>query len=82
MWNNTLTQIFENSKQILVNKVKEGIQSFDFTQKTCLQTCWSKEGIGYLLEQYCDYPTSLDPDSRYSPTEGEMFAVAWSSDYA
>lgn len=74
MWNNTLTQIFENSKQILVNKVKEGIQSFDFTWKTCLRTCWSKEGIGYLLEQYCDCPTSLDP-------EGEMFAVAWSSDY-
>ena len=26
---------FENSKQILVNKVKEGIQSFDGTQKSC-----------------------------------------------
>ena len=30
-WNDTLTQVFENSKQVLVNKVKEGIQSFDVT---------------------------------------------------
>ena len=37
MWNDTLTQIFENSKQILINKVKEGIQSFDVTRNTCLQ---------------------------------------------
>ena len=31
MWNDTLTQIFENSKQILINKVKKDIQSFDVT---------------------------------------------------
>ena len=62
MWKDTLTQILENSKQILIlaNKVKEGIQLFDVTRKTYLQTDWSKESIGYLL-QYCNCPTSQAP---------------------
>ena len=62
MWKDTLTQILENSRQILIlaNKVKEGIQLFDVTQKTYLQTDWSKESIGYLL-QHCNCPTSQAP---------------------
>ena len=47
----TLEKIFESSKQIVIQLVKDGVQSFDVSRQTCLQTDWSKEGLGYLLLQ-------------------------------
>ena len=39
----------------IVSLVKEGIRTFDISRRTCLQTDWSKDGIGYLLlQQYCE----------------------------
>ena len=53
-WDENLTQIFEKSKKLLIDMVKDGIRTFDTSRKTCLQTDWSKEGIGYLLlQKYC-----------------------------
>ena len=103
-WNKKLDQLFNNSKDILISEVKEGIyHSFDTSHKTILQTDWSKEGIGYpLLQKYCECDTKKAPtcclegwklvfawshfttpsESRYSPTEGELLAVAWALDNA
>ena len=53
-WDANLTNIFEKSKKLLIDMVKDGVQTFDTSRKTCLQTDWSKEGIGYLLlQKYC-----------------------------
>ena len=38
-------------------KIQEGIKIFDINKHTCLQTDWSKEGVGYLLlQQHCSCP--------------------------
>ena len=61
-WNNTLDQLFNNSKDILISKVKERIHSFDTSRETILQNDWSKEGIGYLLlQKYCEWDTTKAP---------------------
>ena len=53
-WNSTLDQFSQQSKELLISKVKEGITTFDINRPTCLQTDWSKTGTAYLLlEKYC-----------------------------
>ena len=53
-WDENLTMIFEKSKKLLIDMVKDGIRNFDTARRTCLQTDWSKEGMGYLLlQKYC-----------------------------
>ena len=61
-WNATLDELFNDSKSILISKLREGIKMFDVSKRTCLQTDWSKEGIGYLLlQQHCSCPSSSAP---------------------
>ena len=61
-WNDTLQQLFDDSKQLIIGKVKEGIQSFEINRRTCLQTDWCKDGIGYLvLQQHCKCPVDQAP---------------------
>ena len=53
-WDDELERIFQNSKDTIINLVVQGVQSFDINRKTCLQTDWSADGIGYLLlQKYC-----------------------------
>ena len=53
-WDYTLNQLFEKSKLEIINAVKDGVKSFSLELRTCLQTDWSKNGIGYLLlQQHC-----------------------------
>jgi len=42
-----LDQLFQDSKRTLISAVEDGIRAFDYQHATCLQTDWSKEGIGY-----------------------------------
>ena len=51
-WENNLNHIFVQSKELLISKIIEGIHSFDITKKTCLQTDWSRDGIGTTF--YCN----------------------------
>ena len=54
-WDDNLDKIFNDSKAKIVSLVEEGICTFDTSCRTCLQTDWSKDGIGYLLlQQYCE----------------------------
>ena len=50
-WSSELDAIFNDSKSRIVEAIKEGVQIFDVTRRTCLRTDWSKQGIGYLLAQ-------------------------------
>ena len=53
-WDEHLTKIFDDSKQVIIDLVKEGIRHFDTSRRTCLQTDFSKDGVGYLLlQKYC-----------------------------
>ena len=61
-WNTTPDELFEQAKAILISKVEEGIHIFDINRKTCLQTDWSKAGVGYLLlQKYCKCPDENTP---------------------
>ena len=54
-WDESLEKTFNYSKEKIVNLVEEGTRTFDTRHRTCLQTDWSKDGIGYLLlQQYCE----------------------------
>ena len=53
-WNSTLDQVSPQSKELLISKVEEGTMTLDINWPMCLQTEWSKIGIGYLqLQKYC-----------------------------
>ena len=55
--NTTLDKLFSDLKSLLIYKVQEGIKTFGINKCTCLQTNWSKDGIGYLpLQQNCSSP--------------------------
>ena len=102
-WNDTLDKLFHETNEHLVKICTNGIKTFDVKRRTCLQTDWSKSGIGYLLlQQHCNCNTAKAPvcckdgwklvfagsrftieaESRYSPTEGELLAVTWSLQHA
>ena len=50
-WNESLQTAFDNSKEKIVDAIKEGVQIYDVSLPTCLVTDWSKNGIGYHLSQ-------------------------------
>ena len=50
-WDTNLAKLFEESKQVIIDSIAEGIKSFSQDRITCLATDWSKDGIGYLLMQ-------------------------------
>ena len=61
-WDEQLEEIFNKSKDLLLNQVTKGIRSFDVNKTTCLQTDWSKDGIGYLLlQKHCSCPNDKAP---------------------
>ena len=61
-WDEQLEEIFNKSKDLLLNQVTKGIRSFDINKTTCLQTDWSKDGIGYLLlQKHCSCPNDKAP---------------------
>ena len=54
-WPEKLQKAFEESKEEIIQKVEQGIKTFDMKKPTCLQTDWSKTGIGFLLlQKNCD----------------------------
>ena len=62
-WDETLEQLFEQSKQRIIQCVKEGVQTFEVDRHTCLSTDWSKIGIGYaLFQKHCDCVAPVNPN--------------------
>ena len=69
-WDDALNEIFEESKQKIVELIKDGVRSFEKDRPTCLSTDWSKSGIGFTLSQkYCDCPKQ-EETKAYSPNCG------------
>jgi transposase InsO family protein len=61
-WDEALDKLFLESKELLIRKCTAGIRAFELNRRTCLQTDWSKTGIGYLLlQQHCDCDTAKAP---------------------
>ena len=59
-WDENLTKLFEESKLEILKNLQTGIETYDMNRITVLSTDWSKEGIGYVLQQKkCDC-SSLD----------------------
>ena len=46
-WTDQLKVIFQKSKSQIIQCVQDGVRMYDCKLPTCLQTDWSKEGIGY-----------------------------------
>ena len=59
-WSPVLDKAFEESKELIIQSIREGVEIFDMTKPTCLRPDWSIRGIGYfLLQKHCDCPTQL-----------------------
>ena len=53
-WDDNMSHTFEESKKVIVQNVKEGVQIFDPKRQTRIITDWSKTGTGFLMSQkYC-----------------------------
>ena len=53
-WNDQLEALFDQSKNIILQEIREGVEIYDKTRPTCLLTDWSKDGIGsWLLQKHC-----------------------------
>ena len=54
-WNDTLNQLFEESKAVIASEIEKGVRIFDKSKPTCLATDWSKSGIGFwLFQKHCE----------------------------
>ena len=61
-WNDQLKHLFTKAKHRIIDQVREGVRSYDTQRRTCIQTDWSKEGLGYLLlQKYCECPIKKAP---------------------
>ena len=63
-WDQNLENIFNKSKLHIINLVKHGVKSFDMSKPTCIQTDWSKQGIGFLVMQkhcQCEINKQINP---------------------
>ena len=53
-WTPQLEDLFNESKEIIISEIREGVEIFDKSRPTCLATDWCKEGLGFwLLQKHC-----------------------------
>ena len=58
-WTDAMEELFNKSKDVMLECMKEGVRLFDVNRPTMLSTDWSIEGIGFMLRQkYCNCPLS------------------------
>jgi hypothetical protein len=48
-WDATLDALFQDTKQLIVSEIEEGVRIFNADRPTCIITDWSKNGIGFWL---------------------------------
>ena len=49
VWTEELQKAFEQSKEVMLEAMREGVRLFNPTSTTNLATDWSTEGIGFML---------------------------------
>ncbi|XP_013410955.1 uncharacterized protein LOC106174104 [Lingula anatina] len=53
-WTDELDILFHQSKEVIIEEMKEGMRLFDPNRPTCLSTDWSVNGVGFfLMQKYC-----------------------------
>ncbi|XP_013385575.1 uncharacterized protein LOC106155332 [Lingula anatina] len=53
-WTDELDNLFHQSKEVIIEEMKEGVRLFDPNRQTCLSTDWSVDGVGFfLMQKYC-----------------------------
>ena len=53
-WDDTLKDLFEQSKDAICQEASRGLAYFDTNKNTLIMTDWSKTGIGFIiLQQHC-----------------------------
>ena len=53
-WTLQLSSIFKESKEVMIQEMKDGVRLFQPSRPTCLLTDWSTSGIGFcLMQKYC-----------------------------
>ena len=85
-WNDDLQAVFDESKEVIIQEVEEGVRIFDKSRPTCLATDWSKTGLGFwLLQKHCSCPQKLPfccPSGWKVTLVGSRFTHSAESRYA
>ena len=59
IWNEELNSLFQDSKEVIIQEIENGIRIFEKFRPTYLTTEWSKSGVGnWLSRKRCDCPSS------------------------
>ena len=57
-WDETLERLFRESKRVIVQKIENGVKTFEINRTTGLATDYSKTGISYFLfQKHCNCPS-------------------------
>ena len=86
IWNEELENLFRESKNAIIEEMKEGVRLFEIDRPTCLCTDWSIGGIGFIMKQkYCEclpiQPTCC-PDGWKLCLVGSRFTTPAESRYS
>ena len=66
-WDDQLDKIFNDSKEKIIDMIREGVCTFEKDRVTCLSTDWSKVGMGFTLSQkHCKCPVE-ESTQKYTP---------------
>ena len=61
-WDDQLDNLFQETKEKLVQEITDGIQNFTADKPICISTDWSKSGVGFiLLQHHCSCHPSSAP---------------------
>ena len=82
-----MTRLFEDSRKLILDKIKDGVCAFEVGRPTCLSTDWSKDSIGFILQQKtcsCDIHDAplCCPDGWRLVLAGSHFTLPAESRYA
>ena len=59
-WTQVLDKAFEDSKEHIIQSIRQGVEIFDMAKQTCLRPDWSTSGIGYfLMQKHCQCRSNL-----------------------
>ena len=60
-WDGTLERLFQESKRVIVERIENGVKTFEINRTTGLATDYSKIGISYFLfQKHCRCPGESD----------------------
>ena len=55
VWTEELTKAFEQSKEVIIREMRDGVRLFDPSRLTCLSSDWSVDRIGFfMMQKYCE----------------------------